>query len=148
MSKKGEMKIVHIDANKKTATTLVNTSVIAVLFVCKCQKWGIMEKSDIPLPIQSKISIIIDEVYSNILYYSKADYIKISCTIQKDKITLACKDNGVKYNPLEKPDADTTASIEEREAGGLGILIIKKMMDNVTYKYLNSENVLIIDKNL
>ena len=107
-----------------------------------------MEKSDIPLPIQSKISIIIDEVYSNILYYSKADYIKISCTIQKDKITLAFKDNGVKYNPLEKPDADTTASIEEREAGGLGILIIKKMMDNVTYKYLNSENVLIIDKNL
>ena len=39
MSKKGEMKIVHIDANEKTATTLVNTSVIAVLFVCKCQRW-------------------------------------------------------------------------------------------------------------
>ena len=39
MSKKGEMKIVHIAANNKTATTLVNTSVIAVLFVCKCQRW-------------------------------------------------------------------------------------------------------------
>lgn len=106
-----------------------------------------MEKGDLPIIIQSKMSIVIDEIYSNIALYSSASSVNIACSIFTDKITITFKDNGVKYNPLEKQDADITLGVEERSIGGLGILITKKTMDEVKYRYLNGNNILILEKN-
>ena len=57
-------------------------------------------------------------------------------------------DNGVPYNPLEKEDPDTSLSAEEREIGGLGIYMVKKSMDDITYEYKDGQNILAIKKNL
>ncbi|MBQ3979603.1 MAG: ATP-binding protein, partial [Lachnospiraceae bacterium] len=57
------------------------------------------------------------------------------------------RDRGVAFNPLEKPDPDVTLSAAEREPGGLGIFMVKKSMDAVTYQRDNDENVLTIRKN-
>ena len=50
------------------------------------------------------------------------------------------------FNPLEKDDPDITASSDEREIGGLGIYMVKKIMDEVTYEYINNQNVLTLVK--
>ena len=55
-------------------------------------------------------------------------------------------DSGVPYNPLKKPDPDVTKDLEERELGGLGIFMVKKSMDDITYEYKEGQNILRIKK--
>ena len=59
---------------------------------------------------------------------------------------MTFEDWGVPYNPLEKPDPDITLSAEERNVGGLGIFIVKKTMDSMTYKREYKKNILRIEK--
>ena len=56
-------------------------------------------------------------------------------------------DNGAEYDPLEKEDPDVTLSAEDRQIGGLGIFMVKKIMDEVDYRYENGKNVLTLRKN-
>ena len=64
------------------------------------------------------------------------------------QVTIQFLDNGKPFNPLEKEDADITLSAEERDIGGLGILMVKKSMDAVDYEYVDGKNILTIKKNL
>ena len=63
-------------------------------------------------------------------------------------MTITFIDCGMPYDPLAKPDPDTTLSVEEREIGGLGIFMVKKSMDDMTYEYRDGKNILTIKKNL
>ena len=92
--------------------------------------------------VASKINIIIDEIYSNIVNYSKANLAEIRYSIENGKIVLSFIDNGFPYNPLEMVDPDITLSAEERDIGGLGIFIVKKMADTIEYKYEETKNIL------
>ena len=58
------------------------------------------------------------------------------------------KDGGIPFNPLEKPDPDVTLSAEERKIGGLGIYMMKKTMDEVSYAYEKGENILTMVKKI
>ncbi len=106
----------------------------------------IMNESQIPMRIAAKISIAVDEIYSNIINYSGAQEASIMCTAENGQITLVFSDNGRPYDPLKEADPDLSLSAEERQAGGLGIYMVKKSMDNVTYKYENGENILTLVK--
>jgi len=55
---------------------------------------------------------------------------------------LVFRDDGTQYNPLEAEDPDITLSIEERGIGGLGVFMVKKMMDSVEYEYIDGVNTL------
>ena len=98
-----------------------------------------------------KYYIVIDEIFSNIVKYgfkkdTKNGYINIIIDINNNIITIKFSDNGIPFNPLNKEDPDTKLSIKDRKEGGLGIFIVKKMMDNVSYEYKNNENILTIEK--
>jgi anti-sigma regulatory factor (Ser/Thr protein kinase) len=54
----------------------------------------------------------------------------------------------VPYDPLAQADPDTTLSVDERSIGGLGVFMVKKTMDDVTYEYKDGQNILKIKKNL
>ncbi|HAL02210.1 MAG TPA: hypothetical protein DCP07_02540, partial [Lachnospiraceae bacterium] len=71
-------------------------------------------------------------------------YAKITVTVPDDKgsITVEFQDEGTPYNPLEKPDPDITASVEDRPIGGLGIYMSKQMMDDIEYKHDGKHNIL------
>ena len=62
--------------------------------------------------------------------------------------TFVISDTGVPFDPLEKPDPDITKPAEEREIGGLGIYIVKKTMDTVSYARVGDENRLTMTKKL
>ena len=91
--------------------------------------------------VASKINIIIDEIYSNIVNYSKANLAEIGYSIENGQIILSFVDNGNPYNPLESDEPDITLSAEDRDIGGLGIFIVKKMANNVEYKYEEGKNI-------
>ena len=63
-----------------------------------------------------------------------------------DRIVIRFEDGGVPFNPLEHEDPDTTLSWDERPIGGLGIFLVRSMMDDVRYTYENQKNVLTIEK--
>ena len=65
-----------------------------------------------------------------------------------EQIALARKVDLLSYDPLAKADPDTTLTADERDIGGLGVFMVKKMMDSVEYRYEDNKNILRIEKNL
>lgn len=95
----------------------------------------------------SKIRMAVDEIYSNICYYSNAEEVTIGCKVTEQKeAVLYFEDDGIPYNPLRRPDPDVTLLMEERREGGLGIYLVKKRMDTVEYKFVEGRNCLILTK--
>lgn len=109
---------------------------------------GIMEEQHIPRKILVKINIAVDEIFSNIIHYSKANEATVECDIRNGRIRLIFTDNGEQYNPTRKPDPDTGVSADEREAGGMGIYIVKQFMDSMEYEYRGGYNILTLTKNV
>ena len=112
-----------------------------------------LEALDCPMKAQMQIDIAIDELFGNIAHYAynpeigKAT-VRVEVTEDPLAVVITFIDNGVPYDPLAKADPDTTLSAEEREIGGLGIYMVKKSMDDVTYEYKDGKNILKIKKNL
>lgn len=111
----------------------------------------ILEENCCPMKIQMQIDVVIYEIFGNISYYAYgADGGKASVQagIEKGMIVLVFIDQGIPYNPLENKDPDITLNLEEREIGGLGIYMVKKIMDEVSYEYMDGQNILRMRKSL
>ena len=63
-------------------------------------------------------------------------------------VSITFIDRGIPYDPLKKKDPDVTLTAEERDIGGLGIFMTKKIMDDVAYEYRDEKNILTLKKNL
>ena len=113
-----------------------------------------LEKFEFSFKIITGFNLVVEELFVNVASYayknSKDGKCKISIEYNraKQEVKLSMEDNGIKFNPLEKEEPDTTLSVEDRPIGGLGILLVKKNMDNIEYKYEDNKNVLILSKNV
>ena len=112
-----------------------------------------LEALDCPIKVQMQIDIAIDELFSNIAHYAYNPEVgdatvRVEVTEDPLAVVITFIDKGVPYDPLAKADPDTTLSAEERKIGGLGIYMVKKSMDDVTYEYKDGQNILAIKKNL
>ena len=112
-----------------------------------------LESLDCSPKVIMQIEIAVEEIYVNIAHYAYNSEIGdavVRCEIEGEppQITIQFLDEGVPFDPLEKEDADITLSTEKREIGGLGILMVKKSMDEVEYFYKDKKNILTIKKNL
>ena len=110
-----------------------------------------LEALNCPMKAQMQIDIAIDELFSNIARYSynpEVGQATVRVEVVEDPlaVTITFIDNGVPYDPLAKADPDVTLSAEEREIGGLGIYMVKKTMDDITYEYKDGQNILSIKK--
>ena len=102
---------------------------------------------------QMQIAVVVEEVFVNIAHYAYAPdtgRAKLNTEISGDPraITITFTDRGIPYDPLAKPDPDLSLPASEREIGGLGILMTKKFMDDVSYEYRDGQNILSLKKNL
>lgn len=98
-----------------------------------------------------KILMACEEIIINVINYAYADLkgsLGISFVSNSLGIEMTFIDSGRKFNPLEKPDADVTLSLDKRTAGGLGIYMVKKLMDNISYEYIQNQNRLIVFKKI
>ena len=92
----------------------------------------------------------LNEILSNICNYSYVDRqgpIDIVVNIDKKRVTITIADEGPYFNPLDKEDPNITLSAEERDVGGLGIFMVKKLMDDVSYQNLLGKNILTMTLN-
>lgn len=105
---------------------------------------GLVNKLEILPKIANRIRIIFDEIYSNIVFYSKATITEISYRIEDGKLYLTFEDNGVPYDPLSAKEPNISLDAEDRNLGGLGVLMVKKMSDHSEYTYEDGKNILVI----
>ncbi|MBQ6595904.1 MAG: SpoIIE family protein phosphatase [Clostridia bacterium] len=112
-----------------------------------------LEAIDCPMKVQMQIDIAIDELFGNIAHYAYPDgvgeaVVRFDFDEQKREICLVFSDWGIPYNPLKAVEPDVTLSAEERKVGGLGIFLVRKTMDEMTYEYSNGQNILTIRKRI
>ena len=112
-----------------------------------------LESLDCSMKVQMQIDVAVEEIYVNVASYAYAPKtgpvtISIETEDAPHSVTITFTDNGVPYDPLAKEDPDVTLSAEERKIGGLGIYMVKKSMDKMSYEYKNNQNVLKLTKNL
>lgn len=113
----------------------------------------VLEEKECPLKVRMQLDVAIDEIFGNIAYYAYGKgsgnaTIQIEMEDNPPKITLTFIDQGIPYNPLESKDPDITLDIEDREIGGLGIFLVKKTMDELSYEYVDGQNILTMKKEL
>ena len=99
-----------------------------------------------PDRVVEQMSVVTDEIFSNIVYYSGATAVTLGCEAGEGYARLRFSDNGRPYDPTQKPDPDLTLPPEEREEGGMGIYIVRKLTDRISYYYADGLNVLTLEK--
>jgi len=104
--------------------------------------------ADVPMREQMQLMIAADEIFANIVNYSGATCwtLRVEKSSFPSAVRLVFIDDGKPFDPLQIRDPDTTLSVDDRQAGGLGILIVKKTMSPVTYARKNGRNVLTMGK--
>ena len=103
-----------------------------------------------PIKIQNQIGIAVDEIFSNIshyAYYPLVGGVAVRVAVGDD-VTVEFEDGGVEYDPMTADDPDITTLPEDREIGGLGIFMVKNIMDSMEYQRNGDKNILTIKKKL
>ncbi len=99
-----------------------------------------------------EINLALDELFTNIISYGFTDKeehrIKVTMTPQDQVLCLCIEDDGVPFDPTDFEIPDVACSVENCKIGGLGIHIIRKLMDDICYQRCDDRNVLTLKKNL
>lgn len=93
-----------------------------------------------------QVDLIAEEIFVNIVMYSKTDYITFEAEYDNTTLTLEFIDNGIEFNPLLNEEHKQPKTVEEAEIGGLGIFLTKSIADKLYYQRINNENHLKIIK--
>jgi sigma-B regulation protein RsbU (phosphoserine phosphatase) len=95
--------------------------------------------------VSQKVSIVFDDLLNNIISYGFSDdeehQIEIDVAYSPDKLVIAITDDGTPFNPFDQVGPDISLSIEERDIGGLGVLLVKELMDEYHYQRHSNSNV-------
>ena len=99
-----------------------------------------------------EINLALDELFTNIISYGfkddKEHVIKVTLTPRNNELCLCIEDDGKPFNPIDFETPDVSCTVEECKIGGLGIHIMKKLMDEVCYERCGGKNVLNLKKKL
>ncbi len=106
-----------------------------------------------PLRLQMQIDVAVEEIFVNIASYAyKPDTGSVTLRVEKLTdplgISITFVDCGVPFDPTTMADPDVSLSADERKIGGLGIFMVKKSMEKMTYEYKDSQNILTLTKHL
>ena len=98
------------------------------------------------------LNLVLEEAVSNVILYAygeeKHKEISLMANMSDGNLVFVLTDSGKVFDPTKVPDADITLSAEEREIGGLGIFLIRQIMDKVDYQRIGEKNVLTMRKQL
>jgi serine/threonine-protein kinase RsbW len=99
----------------------------------------------------NQVMLVLEEVLTNTISYGFPDAgehtIRVDVCLANDQLTIRVEDDGRPFDITKVAAPDVTAPLDEREVGGLGILLVRKLMDEVTYARRGACNVLLLTKN-
>lgn len=108
-----------------------------------------MEKSGAPQRDRYVVSLAFEELATNVVKYgfdegSEPQPVDISLEAGPEALTLTLTDSGREFNPLESEEPELDAPVEDREVGGLGLHLVRRMADSLSYKRENDRNILTV----
>lgn len=121
--------------------------------VCEVQAFvdQVLEANNCKMKTQMQIDIAVEELFVNIAHYAYLDgpgEAEVSVALKDGVLAVTFRDRGIPYDPTAREDPDITQSAEDRRIGGLGIYMVKKSMDSMTYSYRDGQNILTITKSI
>ena len=113
---------------------------------------SVAEEVGLEMSLTMSLNLALEEAVVNVMEYAypegqKGD-VEIEVTADQEWMTFVIMDTGIAFDPTMKEDADTTLSAEERPIGGLGIFLVRQLMDVIDYKREDNKNVLTLQKKL
>jgi serine/threonine-protein kinase RsbW len=100
----------------------------------------------------STFELALEEIFMNIVMHGSRPGIapRVEVSLQRDaeSVTMTVEDDGPEFDPLSLPPPDVTASLADRRVGGLGVFLVRKMMDSVSYARIAGRNQLRMSKRL
>src|SRR4030042_2553288 len=93
----------------------------------------------------NEIELAMEEALVNIFNYAYQDNtgdVEVICSLNNDLFIVDIIDSGIPFNVLSHKDPDLTSDISEREIGGLGVFLMKKLTDDIQYRRENDKNIL------
>ncbi len=112
---------------------------------------AMLEEHGCPPMTQMLIEVSLEELFVNIAHYAYPEgngWAEIHARMEGDVAVITLVDGGVPFDPLAKPDPDISLSADDRTIGGLGIYMVKKKMDEMTYERRDGKNILTFKKKL
>jgi serine/threonine-protein kinase RsbW/sigma-B regulation protein RsbU (phosphoserine phosphatase) len=101
--------------------------------------------------LEDDLCLALEEIVINVIRYAYPDNgqheISLRLNLENTCVSMSVEDDGVEFNPLNAPEPDLTSPIHERRVGGLGILLVRKLMDSVEYQRAGGRNHLTMKKN-
>ena len=98
------------------------------------------------------LNLVLEEAVSNVILYAypkeESQEISLLAKMSGSNLVFVLTDSGKEFDPTQAPDADITLSAEERQIGGLGIFLIRQIMNTVEYQRIDGKNVLTLGKQL
>lgn len=113
---------------------------------------ALFEKIGLEDALASKMRLAVEEAVVNVMEYAypigEEGEIEVCMTTDSECLTVVVTDAGMPFDPTLKEGVDISLSAEERQIGGLGIHLLRALMDDVHYEYLNGRNILTLTKRL
>jgi anti-sigma regulatory factor (Ser/Thr protein kinase) len=113
---------------------------------------GFCEERGIGMNVSMRLNLAIEEAVVNVMNYAypkgMVGYVDIDVEADEKIITFVISDTGMPFDPTRKADADVTLSVEERPIGGLGIHLVRQIIDEISYRYADHKNILTLRKKL
>ncbi len=113
---------------------------------------SIAEELGLDMSLAMSLNLAIEEAVVNVMCYAypegQTGEVNIYTEANDEWLTFVISDSGMAFDPTQTKDADTTLSAEERPIGGLGIFLVRQLMDSVEYEYKGQKNVLTLRKKL
>ena len=110
-----------------------------------------VEGLDIPTELSMPVNLALEEIVSNVMLYAypdKSGQVYVEFVRVADRLIFTVTDSGMAFDPTQKEEVDTTLTAEERPIGGLGIHLVRQLMDEVCYQRLDNKNVLTLIKTI
>ncbi|MGV8095968.1 MAG: ATP-binding protein [Mangrovibacterium sp.] len=108
------------------------------------------EEWDLPPALIPSVNLALEEALSNVIFYAfekgSEQEINIDFKLKGTELTIVISDEGKPYDPTQKEDPDINLPIEDRPIGGLGIFLIRQIMDEVAYNRIDQKNQLTLIK--
>ena len=105
----------------------------------------------LPDAVRRSVSVVLDELLTNILSYGLPEHggdVIVDIVLDADRIVITVSDNGRPFDPLSRAAPDTTLSVEDRDIGGQGIHLVRRMVDELSYQRRSDRNIVVLTKRL
>lgn len=113
---------------------------------------GLGEELNLTPDLVFNLNLVLEEAVSNVILYAypkgESQEISLKANVIGNNLVFLLTDSGKEFDPTQAPDADITLSAEERQIGGLGIFLIRQIMNTVEYQRIDGKNILTLGKQL